>query len=691
MTRRPTNRLAAEASPYLRQHMYNPVDWYPWGEEALAKARAEEKPILLSVGYAACHWCHVMERDAFAVEEIAEKLNRDFVSIKVDREERPDIDQLYQGVVQLMGRGGGWPLTVFLTPDLHPFFGGTYFPPRDAHGQPGFSRLIDSIANAWEHRREEVQDNAASFDEGLGRYVRMGIGVGEEEPDEEDLERVASAIAGALDPMNGGFFGAPKFPHPMELSFMLRMAASPPAGEGAQDRRGAEHVVRLSLDRMAHGGIYDQLGGGFHRYSVDERWLVPHFEKMLTDNAQLLRLYAEAAVAFGDEAYARIARETAAWLARELSDPRGAFYSSQDADSEGVEGKYYVWTPHELREVLGDELAKLAMDHFGVSEEGSFEGGASVLRLPASASPLLKERGDHAPLLEEETRLGEVRRLLFEARQGRAAPTIDDKVIAGWNGVAIGGLAAAGRLLGDEALVERARRAAAFVLSELRTPEGLFRLWREGELKQDAFLDDWAGLCEGLLELFEASGERRWLEEAERLADGILERFWDEDDAVFYLTRADRAGLGHRVAAVHDSALPSGGSSAAVSFLRLHVLTGEDRFGRVASRYLRKQRDELLRNPFAFGHLLVAAYLQVRGITEVAVLGREGALRSSLLEAARRGFHPEILAYASTQGDGPLLAGRGEVDGKPAAWICRRYACEAPRGKPEEVAHALGL
>lgn len=681
-----TNRLAQEASPYLRQHMHNPVDWYPWGDEALEKARREDKPILLSVGYAACHWCHVMEKDAFEVDDVAARMNRAFVSIKVDREERPDIDALYQGVVQLMGRGGGWPLTVFLTPDGRPFFGGTYFPPQDRYGLPGFTRLLDTLAEAWATRRDEVERSAASFAEGLERMARVGVGTAEGELRAEDLRRAATKLAQEIDPRNGGFFGAPKFPHPMELSFLLRMAARGLPGMPDDERAEVAKGVRLSLDRMMRGGLYDQLGGGFHRYSVDDAWAVPHFEKMLYDNALLLRLYAEASVAFGEPAYARIARETAAYLSREMTDAGGGFFSSRDADSEGVEGKYFVWTPAQLAAVLGDD-AQLGAAHLGVSDAGNFEHGTTVLHVAATPAEIASARG--LPVDDVELRLAEAKRRLFAARQARVAPGTDDKVLASWNGLAVGALAAAGRLLGEPGMIEQARRAATFVLGTLAAGGTLQRVYRAGQVKGAAFLDDYAWLCEGLIELFESTGESRWLDAARDLAGQILDRFWDEERGLFFLDAEGEAGLLQRVPSVHDSATPSGGSSAVSAFLRLHALTGDERAGAVADRWLRLQRDELLRSPFAFGHLLGAGWLAVRGIVEVAVLGPAGAGRDALLGAARRGYRPEILAFAAEAGVGEIFARRGAVDGHAAAYVCRAFACEAPRTDARELEQAL--
>jgi uncharacterized protein YyaL (SSP411 family) len=685
MARPRENRLAASTSPYLLQHSRNPVDWYPWGAEALERAREEDRPIFLSVGYSACHWCHVMEKDAFSVDEIAETLNRHFVSIKVDREERPDIDALYQGVVQLMGKSGGWPLSVFLTPDGRPFFGGTYFPPRDAYGLPSFRRVLDAIVDAWTHRREAIEESADSFAKGLSEYLRLGLGEGGEAPDAERLFEAAEHILEAVDEVNGGFFGAPKFPHPMELAFLLRIASLPLGADEALRARARE-AVETSLDAMMRGGIHDQLGGGFHRYAVDERWAVPHFEKMLYDNALLLRLYAESARAWGRDDHREVALGIVAWL-DEMRDPSGAFHSAQDADSEGVEGKYFVWTPEEFEEVLGRPSAAIAMERYGVRVGGNFEGGATVLSRAATVEDLARRFGRTED--EIRTSLEEARQKLLERRRRRVPPATDDKVLAGWNGLAIGALAAAGRLLEEGELVQRARRAADAVLSRLWDGKRLLRTFRGDRARQDAFLEDYAFLCEGLVELFESTGEARWLDDALALARSIAERFWEEETRTFYLGPADGERLLHRVISAHDQAIPSGASSATTAFLRLFALTGEEELGRIAEAHLARQGRALAENPFAFGHLLSAGVLRALGITEVAVLGPEGRKRDALLAASREGFRPDILAYASERGAGPALEGRAGIDGEPAAWICRHFACERPRTEPEDVRAAL--
>ena len=447
-------------------------------------------------------------------------------------------------------------------------------------------------------------------------------------------------------------------------------------------------MVRTSLARMARGGIYDQLAGGFARYAVDEAWAVPHFEKMLYDNAQLVRLYAEAAVALSDGELARVARETAAYMIAELQQPEGGFSSSQDADSEGEEGKYFVFRRDELDDILGEALGAEAAAHYGVEPEGNFEHGATVLSIARTAAELARERGDDEAAVA--SRLAEARAKLLAARRKRVPPATDDKVIAAWNGLAISGLAAAGRLLGEPSMIEAARRAASFVLSALRKDGRLLRVWRAGQAQQPAFADDHAQLAEGLLQLFEATGEERWLEEARALFAALSSRFWDEATATVHLGASDGERLLHRQASLHDNAVPSAGSSAAIAGLRLLALAGDDAAGALADRYLRSKREAMLANPFAFGHLLGAAFLAVKGLTVVAVLGPDGGPRAALLSAARRGLHPEHVAFAAEAGTGPALAGKGPVGGAPAAFVCRGFACEAPRIEPEALARALG-
>ncbi|NRD59719.1 thioredoxin domain-containing protein, partial [Corallococcus exiguus] len=433
-----TNRLAQEPSPYLRQHATNPVDWYPWGDEALARARAENKPILLSVGYSACHWCHVMAHESFEHPDIARLMNEGFINIKVDREERPDLDQIYQGVVQLMGQGGGWPLTVFLTPDLRPFYGGTYFPPSDRYGRPGFPRLLTALRDAWENKADEIEEQARRFQEGLGELSTHGLDAAPAHLSAEDIVAMGQSMLKRMDPVNGGFGGAPKFPNPMNVALLLR----------AWRRGGGEPLkaaVFRTLERMALGGIYDQLGGGFHRYSVDERWLVPHFEKMLYDNAQLLHLYSEAEQVESRPLWRKVVEETVEYVRREMTDPDGGFYATQDADSEGEEGKFFVWHPEEVRAALSvGQQSDTVLRHFGIKPGGNFEHGATVLEVVVPVDQLAKEQGRPVEAVEKE--LAEARRVLFLLREQRVKPGRDDKILAGWNGLMIRGLALASRV-----------------------------------------------------------------------------------------------------------------------------------------------------------------------------------------------------------------------------------------------------
>lgn len=680
---RPQNRLGRELSPYLRQHRFNPVDWYPWGEEAFARARSEQKPLLLSIGYAACHWCHVMEHDAFDVPEVAARMNRDFVCVKVDREERPDVDQLYQGVMQLQRRGGGWPLTVFLTPEQRPFFGGTYFPPVDRHGLPGFSRLLASLAEAWRTRRAEVEESARSFQHGLDRLAAFGRPEqADEPPTDAELSTIAAAICDEHDARHGGFFDAPKFPHPMELAFLLRVGT---AGEGALQTR-AKEVVRRSLTAMARGGIHDVLGGGFARYSVDAAWEVPHFEKMLSDNAQLLRLYAEAAVALDEPTFAEVARGIHGWLRREMVAPSGGLFASQDADSEGVEGKFFVFTTAELREVLGAERAALAARHLGVTEAGNFEHGATVLSLARTPAELSAEGLGTTAALEVE--LASIRAALFAVRRGRVPPATDDKCVTAWNGLAIGALAVASRLLAAPAMLEDALAAARFVDATLASPDGLLRVAREGQVKQPGFLDDHAALAEGCVELALATGDGGWLARAVSLAHGAIDRFVDEATGALHLTPSDGEALLQRPLSVHDHATPSGGSSLTNALLRLHALTGEARFADVAIRHLAGQRAGLLQSPFAYGHLACAAWLARRGVVEVAIVGGSADARAALEAASGRGLHPERLVWSAAASSAPFHP-RGDGREGAAAFVCRAFACSAPVTTPEALGALL--
>ncbi len=558
-----TNRLAGETSPYLLQHATNPVDWYPWSAEALARAKLENRPIFLSIGYSACHWCHVMERESFENPDIAALMNEHFVNIKVDREERPDLDQIYMSAVMAMTGHGGWPMSVFLTPDLKPFFGGTYFPPTDSRGMAGFPRILLGVHRAWQERQDEILESAAEMTEQLQALGRVPKGTGNF--DQAILDRSARALTLSFDPLHGGFGHAPKFPHPMDLRVLLRHHAQ--TGDSH-----SLHVVRHTLDKMARGGIYDHLGGGFARYSTDDRWLVPHFEKMLYDNALLASTYLEAYQATRDADFARVARETMDYVLARMTDALGGFYSTEDADSEGVEGKYYVWSPAQVTEVLGAERAKTFCYVYDITDTGNWEG-ENILNLPHTinqAARLLTR--DEAELRRE---LAASRAELLAVRDRRVPPAKDTKVLVSWNGLMIAALAEGGRVIPDERYLEAARRASRFILDRMRRDDGrLLHTYKEGQAKLDAYLDDYANLIDGLTRLYEATGEPPWIESALDLAEVMIGEFADLEQGGFFFTGNRHEALIARQKDVHDNATPSGNGMAATCLIRLGALTG---------------------------------------------------------------------------------------------------------------------
>ncbi|HYE92930.1 MAG TPA: thioredoxin domain-containing protein, partial [Terriglobales bacterium] len=588
------NRLARETSPYLLQHAHNPVDWYPWGEEAFARARAEDKPLLLSVGYSACHWCHVMERESFENDDIAGVMNRHFVNVKVDREERPDVDQIYMEAVQSMTGHGGWPMTVFLTPEGVPFYGGTYFPPTDRHGLPGFPRLLEAIADAWRSRRAEVVASGQKLTAQLGQGGRLrGASTA---LSEEMLASAFEALSSQFDEEFGGLGGAPKFPQPMIWEFVLRF----------WKRTGnpyAKRMVHTTLIRMARGGMYDQLGGGFARYSVDARWLVPHFEKMLYDNAQLASLYLHAWLAFGDPECRRVCEETLDYVLREMTDASGGFYSAQDADSEGHEGKFFVWTPEEIRAVLGDG-AEAALEYWGLNHGVNFEG-TNILYIPGEP---------------DAARMAAARQALYDARERRVHPGRDDKVLASWNGLMALAFAEAGRALGREDYVQAAVRNVEFVLSSMRENGRLLRTWKGGQAKLLGYLEDYAMVAAALLAVWEATFERRWLNEARTLAEDMLRLFWSDEVEGFYDTGSDHETLIVRPRNIFDNAVPCGSSVAIDVLLRLTELTGERRYEEQALRALRPLGDLMAKHPSGFGRFLCALDFEIGPRVEVALV-----------------------------------------------------------------------
>src|SRR5215218_1590342 len=652
------NRLAQETSPYLLQHRDNPVDWYPWGREARRRASEEDKPILLSVGYSACHWCHVMERESFEDPETATYMNEHFVNVKVDREERPDVDAIYMEAVQTITGHGGWPMTVFLDPDGVPFYGGTYFPPDESRGMPSFRMVMEAVVHAFETQREEIREKAP-----IAR-ARLGA-VGEVEPRDlpaaAHLDEAVQRLLGAADRRNGGFGSAPKFPPASSLELLMA--------------RGETEVVELTLDRMLAGGIYDQLGGGFARYSVDAVWLVPHFEKMLYDNALLARTYLHGWQELGHQRYRRVCEETLDWMLREMRGPEGGFYSALDADSEGEEGKFYVWTSAQIREVLG-EAADPVIEHYGASEEGNFEG-SNVLHLA------------HGPENPEPAGLTEARQALYEARAQRVRPGLDDKRLASWNALAIAALADAGAVLGREDYLDAARECAEFVLTRLRDPDGrLLRTYKDERAHLDAYLEDHAFLIEALLALHEASFEARWFEAAQALAETMLARFGDAERGGFYSTADDHEELIARRKEVGDHPIPSGNSSAAMALLRLAALTGERRYEAAAEGVFALFAEPAVRHPDAFAHLLRALDFHLSPTKEIALVGDDlGELITVVHERYRA--HTVLAGGPEGTDQPPLLQGRTTVEGNPSAYVCQNFTCQLPVTNPAELRRQL--
>jgi uncharacterized protein len=682
---RPANRLAAETSPYLLQHAHNPVDWYPWSPEAFDLARREDKPVLLSVGYSACHWCHVMERESFEDDAIAALMNELFVSIKVDREERPDVDQIYMQAVQSMTGRGGWPMTVFLTPDGVPFYGGTYFPPEDRHGMPAFPRLLRSIADAYHSRRGEVLESGRQLVEAMGQSGRLAgstslLG-------RDVLVRAYMGLGGEFDERDGGLGQAPKFPQPMTWEAVLRV------GRRTGDARGLG-MLRHTLTRMARGGIYDQLGGGFHRYSVDGQWLVPHFEKMLYDNAQLASLYLHGWLATGETLYRRITEETLDYVRREMTHPSGGFYSAQDADSEGVEGKFFVWSPDEIRAVLGDPaLERAALAYWGVDDGPNFEGQSILFvpREPAEVAGSLGVTGD-----ELTTAIARARALLYAAREKRVHPGLDDKVLASWNGLMLAAFAEAAVVLGRADYLAAAVRNAEFLTRQMFRDGRLLRSWKDGQARITGYLEDYSMVGVGLLALYEATFERRWLDESRRLAGEALRLFWSADRETFFDTGHDQETLVVRPRNLFDNAVPSGTSVAIDWLLRLAVVVGEEQYEAVALKALRPMADLMQRYPSGFGRYLSALDFHLGPVAEVALVWRPGQERAlaPLLDTVFGRYQPNRVVVGAAEGDPagaglPLLSGRTSVDGRPTAYVCQHYVCQLPVTEPEALAHQL--
>ena len=679
------NRLIHETSPYLLQHAHNPVDWYPWGEEAFDRARAEDKPVLLSVGYSACHWCHVMAHESFEDEAIARQMNESFVCIKVDREERPDVDSIYMQAVQTQTGRGGWPMTVFLTPDGKPFYSGTYFPPEDRHGMPGFPNVLEAMAEVYRTRKGELIQSA----EQLVAHMRSGVMTtqGQEPPTTEILSRAYQGLASQFDEQHGGLGTAPKFPQPMALEFLLRHHA----------RTGdiqALAMVDFTLERMARGGIYDQLGGGFHRYSTDPFWLVPHFEKMLYDNALLSRLYLHAYQVTGNPEHRRIVEETLDYVLREMTSPEGGFYSTQDADSEREEGKYFLWTPVKIEAVLGKEQTEVFSRYYGVTHQGNFEG-QSILSVPQEPRDIAQQLG----LTEAElaVTIQEARVKLLAHRQDRVAPARDDKVLTGWNGMMLHSFAEAAATLRREDYRAAAVANASFLLDTVRSPDGrVLRTYKDGQARLKGYMEDYAFLIDGLLALHEATFDLRWLQEARSLADAMLDLFWDEDEQAFFDTGRDHEQLILRPRDVFDNAIPSGGSVAVDVLLRLTILIDSPDYSRKAAAALRSMQTVMAQAPLGFGQWLCALDFSLSTPREIAVVGpwNDPATQLLLDQVYGRYMPNKVLTgYDPSQPEAaeeiPLLEDKDMITGLPAAYVCQNYACLMPATEPEALAEQL--
>ncbi len=685
-----TNRLIHEASLYLRQHARNPVDWYPWGEEAFERARREDKPILLSIGYSACHWCHVMERESFENEEIARVMNEHFVNIKVDREERPDLDAIYMSAVQAMTGQGGWPLTVFLTPEGIPFYGGTYFPPVDRHGLPAFPRVLRAVAEAYRTRRQEIEK--------VGREVLDHLRAmnawrsSDRDVTPELLEAAYRALTEQFDATYGGFGRAPKFPAPMVLEFLLRMYLR--TGEA-----DALKMVDHTLTRMARGGIYDHLGGGFHRYATDAQWLIPHFEKMLYDNALLAHAYLAAYHLTRNPLYREVVEETLHYVLREMTDPQGGFYATQDAESEGEEGRFYLWTPEEIRAVLGEREGEIVCRYFGVTEWGNFEG-KNVLSVPRDPEVIARLEGLTVSELEAIVR--RARRALWENREQRAKPARDEKILAAWNGLMLRSLARAAVVLERGEFYHAARRNAEFLLTVLRRDGALWHMFADGVAKIPAYQDDYACVIDGLLALYEADFDPRWFRGALALTDAMLERFWDTERGGLFYTSAEHTDVLVRVKEAFDHATPSGNAVAAEVFLRLYHFTGEATYWERAQAILRLFADPMRHHPYGFGRLLCALDLALAPAQEIALVGDpEAPTTRAMRRVLSERYLPHAVIAFRRIGDEeaprliPLLRGREplrESDGRPApctAYVCQNFTCHQPVTRADELERLL--
>jgi uncharacterized protein YyaL (SSP411 family) len=681
-----TNRLIHESSPYLKQHAHNPVDWYPWGPEALERSRREDKPIFLSIGYSTCHWCHVMAHESFENEGIAALMNKHFINIKVDREERPDLDETYMTAVQLMTGRGGWPMSVFLAPDLKPFYAGTYFPPEDRGGMPGFPRILQALSEAYHQKRDTVVKMGQEVESRLKTLAEMaGAGRGFGFTPAE-INQASETLKQDFDKVHGGFGGAPKFPRALELNFLLTQYRS----TGDQE---ALEIVGLSLTKMARGGIYDQVGGGFHRYTVDGEWLVPHFEKMLYDNALLVPLYLAHYQVSGSSLSRRVARETLDFVLRDLVAPQGSFYSAWDADSEGEEGKFYVWSMPEFKEVLGTDTP-LATAAWSVTAAGNFEG-KNILTLPSSD----EELAPRFDLTAEEvaSALKAAKERLFSVREGRVKPHRDEKVIVAWNGLMLSALALGAQVLGDKKYYEAAARGARFILSELRQDNQLLRIWSDGRASILGFLDDYAALANACVDLYETDFDPDWLKAAISLGDRLHELFLDEADGTYFYVGRDQEATLVRSKSVHDQSVPAGNSLAARLFWRLWRFTEKKAYQQRFQAILHRFQHLATENPFGFAHYLTVAALSLLPPLDLTLVGdpRKPLMGNLLAEVYRR-FLPERRLALKNPEDAarveelvPSSRDYAPVGAEPVAYLCHSFTCQPPTGDPKELTAKL--
>jgi uncharacterized protein YyaL (SSP411 family) len=684
MEHKHTNRLIHEASPYLLQHAHNPVDWYPWGEEALSRAKKEDKPILLSIGYSSCHWCHVMENESFEKEAIAGIMNEHFINIKIDREERPDLDELYMNAVQVMTGSGGWPMTVFLTPDLVPFHAGTYFPPEDRGGMPGFPKVLVTVSNYYKTHQEEIIKMEAQMKNALHQIVE--IVPSQEAMSDKVLAKAFNALENQFDPIYGGFGNAPKFPSSMTLSFLLRYWKS-------TGSKKALEMVEKTLEKMANGGIYDHLGGGFHRYSVDERWLIPHFEKMLYDNALLSRTYFEAYQASQKKRYRRVGEEILNYVLREMKSPEGGFYSTQDADSEGKEGKFYVWTRDEIKEVLGKEKGTPFCAYYGVGLQGNFEGGASVLSIASTLEKVSQLYGMSTTDLEKI--LEEGRQELYAEREKRVRPGRDEKILTSWNGLMISSFVDGFKVTGNEHYLNGAKEAALFILHEMRKDGHLMRVFNKGKCQVKGYSEDYAFFTQALIDLYEATFETGWLKEADDLNRRMIQQFWDERNGGFFFTGKENESLIAQSKNPYDNAIPSANSIAAFNLIRLGYLTGEESLKQKAEQTLHLFYNFLDQHPSGFTQMLSGLSFFLN-LEEIGIIGSKNDLKTkSMLKEIYLTYLPnKILSLRDPQEPikenwFPFLMEKGVAE-VPTTFVCKGFTCLPPVKDEKELKKILG-